>query len=241
MSVLTKKQIVKLRDENKIEVEPFSEHQCEPASYDLKLGHILKAGYGKLKLKKGDDASLKGGEWALVMSEEIIRLPLNICATYGLRSSITRKGLMYFGGPQIDPGYEGRLFVSIFNPTVEPIMLRYGDPLFTLIFHHLDKPVSKPYNGRYQGQYDFPSEDVERMMAMKSRTFSEMFTKVDDLDNSVNLLAKNLDILTNDVHNIRKSLDDSKDMMKNLFYVILSVILTAGVGGVAAAIKYLFF
>lgn len=132
MTVLRREDILESVKSGDLSINPFDEEMVEPASYDLSLGKILKAGTGILELEDGEDFILESNAWASIASKEIVTIPDDMCATYGLRSAVTRRGLMYFGGPQIDPGYTGRIFVSIYNPTLESIILRVGKPLFSL-------------------------------------------------------------------------------------------------------------
>lgn len=227
MTVLSRSEILKARASGGLVIEPFDPARCEPASYDLALGKVLKAGHGSVDLGIGEDIIINGGEWGSIMTSEKIEIPLDMSATYGLRSSVTRRGLMFFGGPQIDPGYRGRLFVSIFNATADPIALRFGDPLFTLILHRLGEP-SEPYDGQFQGLYDFPAGDVERMMKMRSKTFSDVFERVDKLDDSVGILRTNLQTLTGDVHDIKGLIGKSQDALVKILWLIVAA-LVAGV------------
>lgn len=239
MAVLRREDILEYINNNRILIEPFIEKNLEPASYDLELGSILKAGTGMINLNDGDDFVLQSNEWASVSSKEIIQIPNDLCATYGIRSNITRRGLVHFGGPQIDPGYKGRLFVSVYNPTLEPINLRVGQEFFTIIFHKLTGEVSVPYSGSFQNQTNFPAEDVERMMRIRSENLSSIIDQVEDLDGSVNNLAENLKLLTGDVHEIKIFINNVKDKTKQWSKVVIGGMLFVLATIVAAALTYL--
>lgn len=217
MAVLQREDIIQAYTKGDLKINPWDENKVEPASYDLALwGKILEAGKGLTNLNDGDDFILNSNTWASVASKEEIKIPDYLCATYGLRSGLTRRGLIYFGGPQIDPGYSGRIFVSVFNPTLEPINLRAGDDLFTLIFLQLTSPVTNPYDGPMQGMKNFPAEDVERMMRMRSKSLSDVIDQVDALGSDVNTLSDNLKILTGDVHEIKQAMDGVKPFMDKI-------------------------
>ncbi len=208
MTVLRREKIVEEIKQDRLHINPFDEELVEPASYDLALGsRVLSAGKGMVTFEDGEDFVLESNAWAAVSSKEVITLPNDVCATYGIRSAMTRRGLMHFGGPQIDPGYHGRLFLSLYNPTLEPIILRVGRPIFSLIFHRLDGPVGIPYAGSFQHQTDFPSEDVERMMRLRSKNLSNVIDTVETLDESVANLAGNMQSLTGDVREIKEAMN----------------------------------
>ena len=136
-------------------------------------------------------------------------MPNDVSARYGIPSSLARRGLIAFGGPQIDPGYRGKIFVSVYNPTLEPINLRFGQDFFTVLFEEVSGDCV-PYTGKYQDQTDFPVADVEMMMRMRSKNLSDVIDKVETLDGSVSNLASNMEILTRSVTSINQDVHDLK-------------------------------
>jgi deoxycytidine triphosphate deaminase len=69
----------------------------------------------------------------------------------GIRSYFTRKGLVSFMGPQVDPDFEGVLVTSLFNIGPKPIVMKYGGPFCTIEFNEMSEPSEKPYCDPYQG------------------------------------------------------------------------------------------
>ena len=212
MSMLSDVEIKEAIDQKEIVIKPFEKDLIEPASYDLRVGRALVGGIGIVDLKDRG-LILKTGEWAELETLEEISLSSSIAATFGVRSSITRKGLDWFGGPQIDPGYNGKIYIGIFNPSSEPIRIHYGDKFCTIIFYRLGKPSSRPYSGQYQRITSFPEEDVERMIKLEAPTLSDVITSVGILEDTVTTLTKEmthftqtLSILGNDVGWIRRLL-----------------------------------
>jgi len=228
MAILGRKEIGNKVQNGDIKIEPFDKDRIEPASYDCLLGDVLSAGIGRHKWDGKDEFILESNSWASIASEELFELPKNICASYGIRSSLARRGVIAFGGPQIDPGYQGRIFVSLYNPTLEPIVLKHRQIIMSIIFYEVSSMDIQGYTGPYQGQKDFPSQDVEFMMRMRSRNLAEVIDNVETLDQSVKNLAENLKTLTSDVHEIRKIVDDAKPWLK----VIGWILGTAGVSAV---------
>jgi dCTP deaminase len=160
----------------------------EPASYDIRAGRVLVSRRGIVDLSK-ESVVLRHGDWAEVESLEKFELPLNVAATMGLRSGLTRKGLDWFGGPQIDPGYRGKLYTSVFNTAVTPVELTFGMPFATVNFHRLGKDASHAYSGKFQEQVTFPEEDVERMLKMETHTLSDVIQSVGLLEQTVGKLT----------------------------------------------------
>ena len=228
MAVLSKADILERIEDGSLSITPFSEGQLEPASYDLSIGRAIKAGKDETHSSADGRIIIEPNNWAMIGSKEIVTLPTTLCASYGVTSSITRAGLMYFGGPQIDPGYTGGIFVSVYNPTLEPIVLDIGQQFFTIIFHTLSSEA-EPYCGRYQNQNDFPSCDVERMLRMKTKDLSHVIRQVDVMEQTLNLL-------TDDVHSIRKTVEEASSFFKTvsrykkIIFPILGFILLAVAG-----------
>jgi len=186
-------------------IKPFEPKRLEPASYDLRAGRVLVARRGIIDLNK-EPVVLRQGEWAEIESLEVVELPLNIAATVGVRSSLTRRGLDWFSGPQIDPGYKGKIYISVFNASVVPIDLSYGMSFATLTFFRLAREASRPYDGKFQKQLTFPEEDVERMLKMEPYAFSDLVTSVGALDQTVDKLTKASERTLTDLSWVKKLL-----------------------------------
>lgn len=227
MAILARKEILGRVEADKIKIIPFEKEKVEPASYDCRLGDVLAAGKGRIDWSGGKEFVLESNSWASVASEEQFELPRDICASYGIRSGLARRGVIAFGGPQIDPGYRGRIFISLYNPTLEPIVLKHRQDILSVIFYELTSEDERGYTGVYQGQRDFPSQDVEFMMRMRSRNLADVIDNVETLDLSVKNLAENLKTLASDVHEIRKLVHDAKPWIKAIGWII-------GTAGVAA-------
>jgi len=205
MAILSDVEIKKAIESREIEIKPFDEKNLEPASYDFKFGRVLLAGKGIVEPKK-EKIVLRTGDWAEVETLESIKLSSNIAATYGIRSSITRRGIDWFGGPQIDPGYEGRIFVSLFNPTSEPFEIGYNEHFCSVIFHTLSSKASRPYSGKFQHNFSFPEEDVERMLKMKAPTLADVVTSVGILESTVEKLTTKTTEMATDIGWVKKLL-----------------------------------
>ena len=184
-------------ESHEIVIEPFDDGRVEPASYDLSVGRVLLAGRGIVDPRR-DKVILRTGDWAEIETLERLELPTNIAATYGVRSGITRRGIDWFGGPQIDPGYRGRLFVSLFNPTSEPFEINWGESFCTLMFHRLGVDAHG-YSGRFQGLDQFPEEDVERMLKMSAPTLADVVVSVGVLEQTVQRLTEATTTMAKDI------------------------------------------
>lgn len=128
---------------------------------------------------------IETAEFVEVTTLEKLTLPLTICGRIGLRSYYSRKGLVLFSGPQIDPGFDGCLIISLFNTGPREIILKYGDPFCTVEFNRLDKPAEKGYSGPYQHQDDFPSDNIEFITGAMGITLYEVVETMKDLRSDI--------------------------------------------------------
>jgi deoxycytidine triphosphate deaminase len=91
----------------------FDPEYVQPASYDLRLGNLV---YSPSHPEQPKDLSANGGAYrlppygtAVVTTHEDLRLPNSLLGRIGLKSSYARTGIVASTGPQIDPGYEGKV------------------------------------------------------------------------------------------------------------------------------------
>jgi len=85
---------------------------------------------------------------------------LQYVGRFGLRSKYARKGLIATTGPQIDPGYHGRLIIGMTNLSPKPVTLSFGDHLLSVEFHRLDEATTKTYCGPYQDRLTLGPEEI---------------------------------------------------------------------------------
>lgn len=98
-------------------------------------------------------------------------------------------------GPQIDPGYRGRLIVGLANPTPSRVILTHNQALLSVQFHRLDREVSKPYDGPYQDKYELGSEELEFILEQESLTLPEVLETLNTLSANVAALSADVSVL----------------------------------------------
>ena len=191
MSVLSDTSLIKLYESGVKLIAPLHRDSLEPASYDMHLHWRLLV--SPTRHERGRSIDLREepnnrfligtGRLVGVLTEEVFDMPLDVSGRFGLRSEFTRQGLVAFGGIQIDPGFQGRLAMSLFHTGPEPIELVTGQKMFTVEFNRLEEPASKGYSGIYQGHRDFhPSHERFILMANTS-SLSEVHQLPEQLEN----------------------------------------------------------
>lgn len=94
------------------------------------------------------------GRFVLASSVERFRVPRNMVAVTGHKSTLARKGVNVWAGTTAEPGWEGWLTLEIGFHGNEPVHLPAGSGVMQVLFHELAEPAS--YSGKYQGQLDMP-------------------------------------------------------------------------------------
>ena len=99
----------------------------------------------------------------------------------GLKSGFARRGLVASTGPQIDPGFKGKLFVSVFNLTAASHVLTFLESFLTIEFYTLDEKPDKAYEGSYQGQYNITPEVADALARLEGLSLSQMQSQFTEL------------------------------------------------------------
>ena len=153
-----------LIDQGKLVVDPLTPDSVQPASIDCRLGnHYLMIEQHEMKTISmseeikyreitADKIVLPPQSFILATTMEYIKLPDNMVAFVEGRSSIGRMGLFIQNAGWVDPGFEGRITLELFNANSLPIELESGRRICQLVFGTMDNPALKPYRGKYQGQ-----------------------------------------------------------------------------------------
>lgn len=198
--LLTDRQIGEAHENGDIRIEPFDEKQLQPATYDLRVGE-QGATTSKKKLENIRETGyllIAPGDFAVVTVLEELWLGPQYAARFGLRSKYARKGLIATAGPQIDPGYHGRLIIGITNLTPSAISLPYKDDFLSVEFHRLDEPTQHPYSGPYQDKLELGAEEIEFITESEGMALSEMLTTLRSLTQNVAALSSDIGILTSE-------------------------------------------
>ena len=192
--ILTDNMISEAVSSGVVKIEPFDKEQIQPASYDLRVGPVaaVSSSHSKVNVKEKGFLEMTPGDFAIVVSEEVITMDNQHTGRFGLRSKWARKGLIATTGTQIDPGFSGRLNVGLTNLTSKNIALPHLADFLTVEFHKLQEPVKAPYSGVYQNQSSLSNEDLETVLEREVMSLSEMNTILRALSSSVASLEKSV-------------------------------------------------
>lgn len=119
------------------------------ASYDLIIDkEHLKSG---IEVVSSDTFMIDPLDYVIVGAVESVNIPKNICATFDTKVSMFCKGIILSNGPQVDPGYQGRLCCLLFNTSAKAFEVSPATDFefSTIQFSTLSEPTNKPYSQKY--------------------------------------------------------------------------------------------
>ena len=234
--ILNAQQIRAAVENGDIHIEPFGEEYLEAATYDLQVGRqgITTSTKKIVDLEKEGYVLVKPGDFAVITTKEEIGLGPQYAGRFGLRSKYARKGLIATTGPQIDPGFRGRLIIGLTNLTPVPVSIPFNDHVVSVEFHKLEQPTEKPYCGPFQGKTELRPEDIQMITEGAGMALSEVLTTLGSLSANMSLLTADVETLTADVSRLAAELTSE---IRSLKYVI-PIILTIGMAVLALIVQF---
>jgi dCTP deaminase len=136
----------------------------QPSSIDLHIGKVSLP--AERTSQKPDDVTdgryrLQPGQTAIVTTHEDLHMPPNLAAIGFPPSHISVQGLLMTNPGHVDPGYDGKMHLTVINMGRDSIELRIDDTIVTVLFFELDGSVTADY--RVRNPKAPPSPDVNRL------------------------------------------------------------------------------
>jgi len=109
--------------------------RIKPAAIHLSMGERYRVGERTFFLsEKRPYLTIQPYQVVIVETLEELNMPKNLIARWNLRISYVYKGLLWVGGPQVDPGFTGHLYCPLYNLSTNPVTLEYAEPFATIDF-----------------------------------------------------------------------------------------------------------
>ena len=151
--------------------------RIKPAAIHLSLGEECRVGERAFFLdeKKKPYLTIQPYQVVIVETWEHLNMPENLIARWNLRISCVYKGLLWVGGPQVDPGYTGFLYCPLYNLSTNPVTLQLGEPFATIDFVKLASGRSVPYKQKrfklshYQSFKSAPEAAIKQVKEARHR------------------------------------------------------------------------
>lgn len=162
--ILSDKTLQALIERKELVFDPITPESIQPASIDCRLGNhfLIIEDYNmhtirmdeeiKYREIESDEIVLPPHSFILATTEEYVKLPNDLTAFVEGRSSIGRMGLFIQNAGWVDPGFEGKITLELYNANSLPIQLKRGKRICQLVFCKMDQEAKNPYRGKYQRQ-----------------------------------------------------------------------------------------
>ncbi|MGB0723302.1 MAG: dCTP deaminase domain-containing protein [Gammaproteobacteria bacterium] len=141
---LTDRHIIEGMDTGAFTVEPFDDEALEGDTIDLCMESTLllrRAGTPcEQHLSEEQDLLIHEGDLFIARTQELINLPGFIRGRCSLKSELSQQGVIANGGAVVDPGYRGRLFLTMKHHGAAPLELSMGALFLTLTLEFLPEP-----------------------------------------------------------------------------------------------------
>jgi dCTP deaminase len=115
-------------------IDPFHPAQLKAASYRLTVGERYALNGQPNTLGEHQEIRIEPFQVAVIQTRERINMPRNLIARWNIKVSRAYEGLIWAGGPQVDPGYAGHLFCPIYNLSNKVVALHFGDQIAVIDF-----------------------------------------------------------------------------------------------------------
>jgi dCTP deaminase len=145
-------------------IDKYNSERIDNVAYELGLGDEAyltdsKSGKKEKLNDKNPQVVIKPGQFALLLTEEIVTIPKHLLAFISIKFSQKIKGLINVSGFHVDPGFHGKIIFSVYNAGPATIVLDKGRPYFMMWFCTLTSDAT-PYNGKHNGQNNISAENI---------------------------------------------------------------------------------
>src|SRR5216684_1539410 len=163
-------------------IDPFLEPNLKPAGYELSVGDEYVIGGERHELKQDGEIRIPPFNVVVIKTVETINLPRFLIARWNVRVKWAYEGLLWVGGPQVDPGWVGHLYCPLYNLSAKEVVLRASDPIALMDFE-----TTTPFKPGKSKEYARPPKRVlleeYRAAELKSALYTLVEAKqlIDDI------------------------------------------------------------
>ena len=154
-------------------------------------------------------AKIDPGEVVFVISEEKLKLPMDMFVVLVQKRKLSHDGIAVMGGLCVDPGYEGHLLVGLYNFSSSPFQIIPGHKLIAGLFHQLSGTEIGSFPRPTTRILDFP-EDLVRLI----RSYQPI--NVHALTEQLGAIKTELSLLQRQISEDKKWREDFKDDLEGL-------------------------
>ena len=173
-------------------IDPFDSGQIDCAAYTLSIGPEVYVSPNDQtadpttvtvrKLGDGAAFTIPPGQFAFLLTEEVVSVPADALAFISIRAKTKFRGLVNVSGFHVDPGYRGQLTFSVFNAGPVPVHLKRGQPIFLIWYASLDCETDFKKTGIAPEGID---PEIVTAVAGELQSFAGLSKKINDVDKSL--------------------------------------------------------
>jgi dCTP deaminase len=205
-------------------IDPFDPKRIDCAAYTLSIGPEVYVSPSDQvadpnavtvrKLSEGEGFTIPPGQFAFLLTEEIVSVPADGLAFISMRARTKFRGLVNVSGFHVDPGYRGQLTFAVFNAGPVSVHLKRGQPIFLIWYANLDRATTLAKDGAVHRGID---PDLLTGVAGELQSFSSLANKIKTVDKS----------LGDRIHGVER---------EQTYYRVIGAIALALIGGLAVAL-----
>ena len=173
-------------------VDPFVPERVDCAAYTLSIGPEVYVSPNDQtadpstvtvrKLNDGEGFTIPPGQFAFLITEEIVAVPADALAFISIRAKTKFRGLVNVSGFHVDPGFRGQLTFAVFNAGPVPIHLKRGQAIFLIWYASLDCETALKKEGPVHRGLD---PELITAVAGELQSFAGLSKKIKDVDKSL--------------------------------------------------------
>ena len=183
MSFLSTSQLTSLLESDDI-VSSFDPNKVKNGAYELALGEqvFLTSDSPRevRRIAEGGEVWIEPGQFALLLTEEYLKIPEHTIAFISIKAKMKWKGLVNVSGFHVDPGFQGKLLFSVYNAGPFRISLRRGERYFPIWFAQLANGNSQHYDGSHGKQTEISLEAIEALSQGELASPSALSKRIDE-------------------------------------------------------------
>ena len=173
---------------------------AEGVKYDFRVSSkILKANYkrpidvNKLTETEKSELFIDPGEMVFILTEERLDLPDNMLAELSPKRKLSHAGILAIGGFCIDPLYQGRLLIGLFNLSSTPFPIIPGKKVIAATFFILEEQERCDFARPEIALEDFPDELVQVMQKYRPIAMTSVLDNIQKIQTQVDAIRRDID------------------------------------------------
>jgi len=162
----------------------FDTEKVKNGAYELALGEQVfltsDSPHTVRRVEEGGEVWIEPGQFALLLTEEFLKVPEHTIAFISIKAKMKWKGLVNVSGFHVDPGFQGKLLFSVYNAGPYRITLRRGEQYFPIWFANLANNEQQAYEGSHGGQINISVDAIEALSQGELASPSALSKRIDE-------------------------------------------------------------